>query len=162
MRHSMGVICLAAMLLPACAPPPESAPEPKVDLKAEEEALRKFLDEVRVAYTNRDSKAMAGMFDETMMTLSGFRKGREAIEEFWANFLGSLGNTQINILEEISLEFVTPEVAIYQTRIEFTNQPPDADGNPQPPQEYFAANVYVKRDGLWLRKGAFLRSITDE
>jgi len=93
------------------------------------------------------------------MTLPRIRRDREAIEEFWENRLGSLGDTQINIVEEISLEFVTPEVAIWQARIEFTNRPPDAEGNPRLPSQSYAANVYVKRDGRWFRKGAFLRPV---
>jgi hypothetical protein len=63
-------------------------------------------------------------------------------------------------LEEIAPEFVTPEVAIHQIHIEFTNLPPDAEGNPQAPKHYWAANVYVKRDGKWMRKAAFLQEIT--
>jgi hypothetical protein len=131
------VICLALMSLPACAP----APEPEADLRAEEQALREFLEEVLVAYENRDGKAMAAMCDETFMNLGGVLRGRENIERFWETFLGSLGDTQLNILEEVVLEFV-------------------AERNPQPPQQFFAANIYVKKDARWLRKGAFLRPIT--
>jgi ketosteroid isomerase-like protein len=152
----VSVICLAFMLLAACAP----APEPEVDLSAEEEELRKFIEEVVATYENRDGRAMARMCDETFMNLGRILTGQENKEEFWENFLGSLENTQINLLEEIGLEFVTPEVAILLARIELTNRPPNADGNPQARPEYYSANVYVKRDGRWLRKGAFLRPIT--
>jgi uncharacterized protein (TIGR02246 family) len=151
----MGVLCVAVLLLPVCAPPPEQ----EIDLKAEEEAIRKFIDEFIVAYNNRDGEAMAGMTDETLMTLGSVFEGRETIEEFYTNYFRLSEDTQTNILEEICLEFVTPEVALYQVRIEFANRPPDADGNPQPDQELFDTNVFVKRDGRWLRKGVFLRPI---
>jgi hypothetical protein len=43
------------------------------------------------------------------------------IEELWTDFFESLQDTELDLLDEIGLEFVTPEVAILQTRIAFTN-----------------------------------------
>jgi uncharacterized protein (TIGR02246 family) len=151
----MGVIYLA-FNLPACAP----APEPEVDLRAEERALREVAQEVLVAYANRDSKAMVDMCDEPFLNLGTVFRGRERMQATFEAFFAGLGATQLNVIEEIGLEFITPEVAILITRFEFNNRPPDADGNPQPPEQYYDANVYVKKDGRWLRKAAFLRPIT--
>ena len=150
----MGVVCLGFMSMSACTRGPE------VDLGAEEQALREVAQEVLVAYENRDSKAMADMCDEPFMNLGTIFRGRDSIQALIETLLGGLGTTQLNILEEIGLEFVTPEVAILQTRFEFTNRPPDADGNPQGPQQFFAANIVVKKDGQWMRKAAFLSEIT--
>ena len=101
----VGVIFLACILLPACAP----APEPEVDLRAEEEALREFIGGVLVAYENRDGEAMAGMCDETFMNLGGILKGREDIEGLWKSFLGSLENTRLNILERLASNLSHPK-----------------------------------------------------
>lgn len=143
-------------LLQACAP----NPEPEVDLRAEERVLSELWEQIRVLYDNRDAKAMADLFDDPMLMSGGVVKGRERIQEHWENFLGSLGDTQMNVLEELDLEFVTPDVAIHQAHIEFTNLPPDAEGHPQAPKQYWASNVLVKKDGRWMRKAAFLREIT--
>ena len=151
-----GVICLALALMPACVPAPES----EVDLEAEERVIRELWEEVLAVYESRDAKAMADMCDEPFLNFGIVHRDRESIESQWEGFLGSLQDTRLNILEDIGLEFVTPEVAILQARIEFTNLPPDADGNPQRPRQFFAANVVVKKDGRWLRKGAFLTEIT--
>ena len=87
---------------------------------------------------------------------------REAVER-GVVVIVSTGRSElptIPILEEIGLDFVTPDVAILQTRSEFTGLPPDAVWSSGPRQEFFAANVYVKRDGQWKRKAAFLLPIT--
>lgn len=151
-----GVISVAFPMLPACAP----TPGPEADLEAEEQAVREVAQAVLAAYENRDSKTMVDMCDEPFMNLGTVFRGRDSMQATFEAFFAGLGATRLNILEEIGLEFVTPEVAILQTRFEFTNRPPDADGNPQPPEQYYDANVYVKKDGRWLRKAAFLRPIT--
>jgi uncharacterized protein (TIGR02246 family) len=151
-----GFILLLFLFLQACTP----APEPEADLRAEEQVLRELWEQIRVLYENRDAKAMADLCDDPMLMSGGVVRGREGIQEHWESFLGSLGETQINTLEELDLEFVTPDVAIHQAHIEFTNLPPDVEGNPQAPKQYWASNVLVKKAGRWMRKAAFLREIT--
>jgi uncharacterized protein (TIGR02246 family) len=143
---------LALLLLPTRV----SGQEPRADLREEKQALRAVIDQVLVFYENRDGEGMAGLCDDPFMTLGSVFRSQENIQRFWAFFLGNLGDVRMTILEELDPEFVTPEVAIVQTRIEFSNFPPDAAGSPQPPREVWAANVYVKKDGRWMRKGAFL------
>lgn len=125
----------------------------------DEAAIRRVVREVADIYKSRDSVAMSNICDETFMNLGSVYRGRENIEIFFRGFFKGMGDIQVSILEEIDLDFVTPDVAIYQMRVEFTNLPPGADGNPQPPQEWVAANVYVKREGIWRRHGAFLTRI---
>ena len=150
-----GLILLIFTFVQACTP----APGPDVDLRAEEQVLIELWEQIRVLYENRDAEAMADLFDDPMLISGGVVEGREKIREHWESFLGSLGDTQMNVLEELDLEFVTPDVAIHQAHIEFTNFPPDAEGNPQAPKQYWASNVLVKRAGRWLRKAAFLWEI---
>jgi len=137
--------------------PPEEVPQ--ATRSKEEAAIRQVVREVVGIYGKRDSKAMADICDETFMNLGDIYRGWESIEAFFRGFFKGMGDIQVSILEEIDLDFVTPDVAIYQMRGEFTNLPHGADGNPQPPQEWIAANVYAKRKGRWRRHGAFLTRI---
>ena len=61
-----GVVCLSFMLLPACAPQPqpEAAPEPVVDLQAEEAAIRELDKRNMEAYNNKDLETLLGSLAE--------------------------------------------------------------------------------------------------
>jgi hypothetical protein len=86
------------MLLLACAP----SPEPEVDLREEEQAIRGLLEQVLVFYEDRDANAMADLCDNPILMSGRIVRGRENIKEHWEGFLGGLGDAQMTILASIS------------------------------------------------------------
>ena len=69
-------------------------------------------------------------------------------------------DVQASCLDEIGIVFVTPDVAIRKTRTEWTGMT-DAEGKPLPSFKSLDAQVYVKRNGKWLRTAAFYRPIEE-
>jgi ketosteroid isomerase-like protein len=159
-----GFVCLIAMLLPACAPAPEPEPEaaaePVFDQAEEDAALRNALETTRTAYNKHDVKAYAAMCDDIIESWDGSVKGRAAWEKMVSENLERQKDRQNKQLEEIGIIFVTPEVAIYKSRDEWTGDV-DAEGNPLPPSKGLVARVFVKRNGNWLYAANFQRPIEE-
>ena len=157
-----GVICIATLLLPACAPEPEpeAAPEPVFDQAAEEAAIRKVLEQSLAAYNGHDAKAYAALLTENFENWEGDRKGRAATEKMLTERFERQKDRQAKLLDEIGIIFVTPDVAIFKMRGEFTGML-DADGKPLPPLKRLIAHVYVKKNSRWLRAAWFGRPIEE-
>jgi uncharacterized protein (TIGR02246 family) len=143
-------ICVASILLPACAPAPEPEPEPEpvVDLQAEEAAIRALPEQAATAMNNHDAKAIATLVVEDYETWNGEVKGIADYEQYYVDFFETQKDVQYEILEEIGLIFLTPDVAIYKARGKFSNQVDD-EGKTTPPQQYLHAWVVVKQNGEW-------------
>jgi hypothetical protein len=84
----------------------------------------------------------------------GGLKGREAWERYLTEYFEEQKGTKANPAEEIGLIFVTPHVAIYKGRGEFTGDV-DADGKPLPATRTLVAMVFVKKNKKWLRAAWF-------
>ena len=137
-------ICLLLASVPAMA-----------DQAADEAAIRKVVEQVNTAYNKKDAKAMASGFTENFENLSGTRKGRKELSEYWAS-----QKSHYKQLDEIGIIFVTPDVAIFKERGELTGRF-DADGKPQPPQKVLEAWVLVKKNGKWMVAAFFQRTIEE-
>ena len=65
MKHSsifLGVICLAIMLLPACAPQPEPANEEIPDVEADIEAVKALVERFDAALNAGDADALSSLY----------------------------------------------------------------------------------------------------
>ena len=161
-----GVVCLIAMLLPACAPAPEPepevAPEPVFDQAAEEAAVRDATEQFMAAYNKHDPQAVAALIDEECRQWGDAVKGKAAFAKWYGERFERSKDliNQIKLSEEIGIDFVTPDIAIHKFREETTGVV-DADGNPQPLAKGLRAYLYVKKNGQWLRRAQFRRPIED-
>jgi uncharacterized protein (TIGR02246 family) len=150
----LGFLCLIALLLPACAPAPEPerepAPEPVFDQAAEEAAVRGAEEQFIVFWNAHDGKALCASYVEDAQSWSGEWKGRAACEtSFGELFAGSFKNFQVELLEELGIVFVTPDVAIYSARYGYSGVTNEA-GETSPPAKTRYARVYVKKNGTWM------------
>jgi uncharacterized protein (TIGR02246 family) len=118
------------------------------DRTADEEAIRKVVEQVNTIHNRRDVKALVALFDETVEDWAGQTKGREAMEKNLTDLFACEKNRIQEELGEIGIVFVTDDVAIYKSR-RVTTGTVDAEGNPLPPQKVMFARVLVKRDGRW-------------
>lgn len=128
--------------------------------KVLEKEVRDVLDKIILAYDNRDAKAMAEMTDDPFFMLEGVFKGRENLETLWVNLFRLWGTQKVVALEDMGIDFLTPDVAIWRGTSKFINRT-DNEGNPLPPEKVVGANIYIKKEGRWLRAGAFVKPIVD-
>jgi len=160
----LGFVCLIAMLLPACAPAPEPepepAPEPVFDQAAEEAAIRNVAEQMKASFNAHEAKGCVANTDENYENWLGTVKGREAFEKQRIEDIARYPDVQASFLDEIGIVFVTPDVAIRKTRTEWTGMT-DAEGKLLPSRKTLDAQVYVKRNGKWLRTAAFFRPIEE-
>jgi ketosteroid isomerase-like protein len=163
----VGFVCLIAMLLPACAPAPApepepapepvfdqaaeeaAVPEPVFDQAAEEAAIREFVEQWYADLNAHDIKSAFINMDENFENFSGSLKGRAANEEYWTElFEDGFKNAVYTQSEEIGIHFITPEVALYKDRYDFSGAF-DKEGKPRP-GKWSNGWVLVKKNGKWL------------
>jgi hypothetical protein len=130
------------------------------DQAEDEAAVRKAEEAYIVTWNVHDGKALCATCVEDYESWNGNVKGRAACEKYYGeSFAGSRKNFQVELLEEIGLFFVTPDVAIYKARYGF-NGVVDDEGKTLPPGKVLYARVYVKKNGKWLgAHGQFTRVI---
>ncbi len=159
-----GFVCLVAILLPTCAPAPEPAPEappePVFDQAAEEAAIREAMEQMYAGANAHDVAAYTALMDENFESWDGSVKGLAAWSKNISDSWESEKDIQYNLLDEIGIQFMTPEVAIFKLYDEVTGSL-DADGKPQPPYKRLVARVFVKKNGQWLYAALFLQPIEE-
>ena len=148
------VVCLFALVTPAV----------QAQSAADEAAVRKANEQMLAALNMHDAKAIgkaaAALATEDSENWDGTVKGRAATEKYLSEELFAGQHLHIKRLEEIGIVFVTPDVAIYKGRTEWTGWV-DEDGKSLPPIKSLDATVYVKKSGKWLQAAYFWRPIEE-
>ena len=142
-------VCLLLTSVPAMA-----------DQAADEAAIRKLIEQDNEAFNKHDAKAMAVACAKNYESWNGKRKGPAAFEKMMAEYFANQKDVQAKELEVIGIIFLTPDVAIYKSRKQYTNRL-DADGKPLPTGKILAASVFVKENGKWLWAADFDRTIEE-
>ena len=122
------------------------------DQAADEAAIREAAKQFNAAFNKHDKKAVAASFDENIETWDGSRKGRDAV----VKFLDDNPDASVKFLEEISIVFLTPDVAVHKFYEENSGWLDD-EGKPMPPLKGLRAYAYVKKNGKWQRGAMFWR-----
>ena len=132
------------------------------DQAADEAAVREAEEKYIVTWNAHDGKALCATHVENSESWDGTRKGRAACEKiFEERFSGPFKGFQVKLEDEIGIVFVTPDVAIYKARYEFSGVT-DETGKTLPPGKTLYARVYVKKDGKWMgAHGQFNRPIEE-
>jgi uncharacterized protein (TIGR02246 family) len=116
----------------------------------DEEAIKKVVEQLYAALNKKDIKAAFALCDENFENYTGTLKGREANEKRWMPiFKTRFKNVQYKPVEEIGIQFITPDVAIYKDSYDFTGAL-DEDGNTLQALKWSNAHVFVKKDGKWM------------
>jgi ketosteroid isomerase-like protein len=127
---------------------------------AAEKEVVQAIDNCNAAYNAHDTKAFVALRTEDYEDWVGTTKGREARAKDLTGTFERQKSIRAKQLEEIGINFVTPDVAIYKQRIEVTGSV-DGDGKPLPPARSLAAGVWVKQGGRWLESTFFSRPIEE-
>jgi len=135
------VVSLFALVTPAV----------QAQSSADEAAVRQAMEQFVAAYNSHDAKVMLALYADDYKTWTGTPIDRAA----WEKGFSERQKDHLEV-EDIGIVFVTPDVAIYKCRDEYTNRL-DEDGKPLPPAKSLVAVVYVKRNGQWLRAAVFSR-----
>lgn len=133
-----------------------NVPSQGADLPSEEALIRSAVANYVAAFNRGDAKALAAFWSPDAVytnPVSGEQAtGREEIEK---QFSGIFSDSQGLTLEAqtLSIEFVSPSVAVEQgiAKVKRAGEEADGDGDAEEPaeaSEYSA--VYIKRDGQWL------------
>jgi hypothetical protein len=131
------------------------------DQAEDEAAVRKVTEKRVAAFNAHDGKAYTADLDENYENWVGTIKGRAASEKNSGElFAGPWKNAKIELLDEIGIVFVTPDVAIYKCRYSGSGIV-DEDGKAVPPYEFLWAGVWVKKNGKWLLTARFSRPIEE-
>jgi ketosteroid isomerase-like protein len=161
---SAGFICHILVALAACAPTSEPEPEPASELvfdqASEEEAIRKSYEQIYAAANNHDAKAYMALYTDNYESWDGSIKGRAAWEEYLSEFWTHNEDRQYEIVEDIGIIFVKPDVALYKCRGR-TIGVVDENGSQLPPMNRLWANIFVKVNGQWLIEADFSQSIDE-
>jgi uncharacterized protein (TIGR02246 family) len=140
-------ICLFVCPAPAMA-----------DRTEDEAAIRMVMEQMDRAYERRDPEAMSSYMAEDYVSWLGNHKGREVNVEIAMEELKNQKNLKYERSDEIGIDFVTHDVAIYKAHWNFTGAA-DARGNTLPPRKLLGACVMVRRDGRWQMVAFFSRSV---
>jgi uncharacterized protein (TIGR02246 family) len=127
----------------------------------DEAAVREATQQYLAALKAHDSNALAALHTDDCVNWLGDTNQKErwlqAAKEGWGE---RWENAQYEILEEIGMVFITPDVAIHKFTWQGTGIL-DEDGKTVPPRKNLRAFVYVKEDGKWLRAAQFGRPIEE-
>ncbi len=126
---------------------------------ADEAAVREATEQFMAASNKHDVKAILALIDENCEIWTGTSKGRAGLQK-WYEERFEQSEAQLQLLEEIGIVFVTPDVAIHKFYEGYTGEF-DSDGKPLPPAKGLRAYVYVKKDGKWLRGAMFWREVEE-
>jgi uncharacterized protein (TIGR02246 family) len=153
MKYLMSLLLGAFLLLssgPAMADQAEDAA-----------AIRKVREKRIATYNTKNLALVEETIAEDAEDWLGEAKGRDAGKRAIAElFEGRWKNLRITQLEEIGIIFVTPDVAIFKSRQEYSGMV-DEEGRAITAYQALFAEVYVKRDGKWLAHSWYWRPTRD-
>ncbi len=102
---------------------------------------------------------MAACQDKVWENWRGDQKGT-ALVNYYSDLFKRQTRIKSDLLEEIGIIFVTPDVAIYKALMDNTGLV-DKEGKLRPQLKWLGAWVFVKKDGKWLNAAFFSRPIEE-
>ncbi len=127
---------------------------------AGEAAVREATKQFMAAFTKHDVKAIGPLLDENFQSWTGARKTRAELVKFYQGRFDRMKDVQINLAEDIGVDFITPDIAIHKFYSKSTGFL-DSDGNPRPLGKGLWGMLYVKKNGKWLRRANFWRRVEE-
>ena len=123
---------------------------------ADEAAVRDATKQYFTAHNKHDAKAVGALLDEKFQNWTGERKNRADTVKYLEDRFARMKVVQINLDEDIGVDFTTPDIAIHKFYSKSTGFL-QADGTSRPMRGLYGF-LYVRKSGQWLRRSAFWRS----
>lgn len=121
-------------------------------------AIRELVAEGFAALNRHDAKAYVDLYAEDYENWTGVRQGRVALVDLYTTIWERQTDRQYELLEELGLVFVTPDVAILKGR-SLTSGRLDRNGRPLPSLKRLVAWVLARKNGTWQYQAIFQRPI---
>ena len=132
----------------SCQKAEEVAEEPAVDIGAEKAEILETMKKSFGGLNNQDIQAHLSTLADDFETWSG-KGDKNTREKSFAERWEWQKNLKYNVVEELGITFVSPDVAIYKARCETTGEI-EKDGTPLPTYKWQGVWILAKRDGKWL------------
>ena len=143
----------------SCQKAEEVAEEPAVDIEAEKAAIRETIKTALEGLNNHDIQTHLSTLTEDFETWS--RRGDKTTrEKNFTELWEWQKNAKYNVIEELGITFISPDVALYKARCESTGEV-EEDGTPIPRNEWQGVWIFAKKGGKWLIPAWFTRPIED-
>jgi uncharacterized protein (TIGR02246 family) len=120
------------------------------DQAEDEAAIRQAREKRIAAYNTQNAKLVGETIVEDVEDWAGNLKGKDAgIKALVMLFESAWKDLRITQLEEIGIQFITPDVAVFKSRQVYSGIL-DETGKTAPSMEVLFAEIYVKKNGKWL------------
>ena len=143
----------------SCQRAEEVAEEPAVDIEAEKAAIRETMKTAIEGINNHDIQAHLSTLTEDFETWSG-KGDKETREKNFMELWEWQKNVKYNVVEELGITFITPDVALYKARCESTGEI-EKNGTPIPRNEWQGVWILAKNDGRCLIPAWYTRPIEE-
>ena len=143
----------------SCQKGEEVAEEPVVDVEAEKAAIRETMKKALDGLNNHDIQTHLSTLTEDFESWSG-RGEKNAREKLFTELWEWQKNAKYNVVEELGITFISPDVALYKVRFERTGEI-EKDGTPIPRNEWQGVWILAKKRGKWLIPAWYTRPIEE-
>ena len=127
------------------------------DQSEDEAAIRKVFEQITVAFNGHDAEGIAAHWDPSLESWDGSRRGAAQFLEFYSDLFKRQPHIK-GRSEEIGIVFLTPDCAVYKSRIENTDLVgKDGELQPQLRWKWLGAWAMVRKDNRWLVAAWFSR-----
>jgi ketosteroid isomerase-like protein len=140
-----------------CQKAEEVAEEPAVDVEAEKAEILETIKKSFEGLNNQDIQAHLSTLTEDFETWSG-KGDKNTREKSFTERWEWQKNVKYNVVEELGITFISPDVALYKARCENTGEI-QKDGTPLPTHKWQGVWILAKRDGKWLIPAWYSRPI---
>src|SRR5262245_35992356 len=136
------LIVVGSLILFAAAAAPEQT---RVDIAADESALRKSREALTTVRNKHDAKALAAMYsaDGDRVTESGVFSGRTQIEKSFTDIFNGVAKNDSVKDDAVKVRFLTADVALVEVDDTVAGRTDGARKN-------HGTHIYVKRNGEWV------------
>ena len=129
------------------------------DQNVDEAAIREIMKKSIDGMNDHDIKAHLSTITEEYETWSG-GKTHEDREKSLAEFWQRQKSVHYTIVKVNSINFITPNAAIYNARVNSSGQV-NKDGTPMPDDEWQGVWILIKKDAKWLIAAWYTRPVGD-
>jgi hypothetical protein len=154
--YLVSVFCFSSFFLLA---EEKTDPSAIIDQSADVTAIREIMKKSIEGLNTHDIEMHLSTITMEYNVWSGRKKHQdreESLKKYWQ----IQKNVNYRLVKENTINFITPEVTVYNARFESSGQV-DKDGATIPTDEWQGVWILTKKDGKWLISAWFSRSVSN-